>query len=174
MKRVRDLATLLYYISRLAAWVFIIVGAYILITVLLYGWGIQGLPIETDRNHFTIFLPFSKVPFLLGDYTRAYLSVTLSILILYAIFLWLLSTVFQVFKQQKIFIPKSMRRLRNFYLFNFYIPVLYIVCLILFRLELRDAFIIVLLHLMISVFIFFMATIFKQGLVLQEEQDQTL
>jgi hypothetical protein len=174
MKRVHDLAALLYYISKTIAWLFIIIGTYVLIIVLFYGWGIKGLPIAIDNNHFIIFLPFSKIPFLLGDYTRAYLSVSLSILALYAVFLWLLSAVFQVFKQQKIFIPKSVRRLKNFYRFNFYIPILYILFLMIFKLEFRDAIIIVLLHLMLSVFIFFMAIFFQQGLLLQEEQDQTL
>lgn len=174
MQSVRTLATLLYYISRTAACLFMIIGTYILIVVLLYGWGIEGLPIEIDSNHFIIFLPFSKVPFLLGDYTMVYLTVSLSILALYAVFLWLLSAVFQAFKQLKIFIPKSVQCLKNFYRFNFYAPVLYVLCLMIFRLELRDAIIIVLLHLMLSVFIFFMATFFQQGLVLQEEQDQTL
>jgi hypothetical protein len=174
MKKVRNLAGILYYISSIMAWLFIIVGAYVLITILLHAGGIKGLPVEINNNHFTIFLPFSKRPFLLGDYTAAYLSVSLSVMILYAVFLWLLSAVFNVFKQQKIFIPASVRRLQHFYRFNFYIPLLYIICLVIFNLEIRDAVVIVLLHLMISVFIYFMATIFQQGLVLQEEQDQTL
>lgn len=174
MKRVRNLAGILFYISRITSWVLIIVGGYVLITILLHVGGIKGLPIEINNSYFVILLPFSKQPFLLGDYTAAYLSVSLSVMILYAIFLWLLSAVFKMFKQQKIFIPTSVRHLQNFYRFNFYIPVLYVLCLVIFKLELKDAVVIVLLHLMLSVFIYFMATIFQQGLVLQEEQDQTL
>jgi hypothetical protein len=174
MKRVRDLATVLYYLSRIIAILVGLIGMYVLLIIILSSLGIKGLPIDVTTGEFVIFLPFSKIPFLLGDYNNSYLSVSISILVLYAIFLWLLSRVFKVFKQQKIFIPKSVRSLRNFYLFNFYIPLLYLCCLVIFRLEFRDALIIVMLHLMISVFIYFMATIFQQGLVLQEEQDQTL
>ena len=174
MKRVRNLAVALYYLSRIAAILFVTISAYILLIIVLSAFGIKGLPVDIDNAHFVIFLPFSKIPFLLGDYNNTFLSVSISTLTLYAIFLWLLSAVFNVFKQQKIFVPQSAKCFKNFYLFNFYIPLLYVCCLIIFKLELRDAVIIVLLHLMISVFIFFMATIFQQGLVLQEEQDQTL
>ena len=174
MKRVRSLATALYYLSRITAVLVGATGLYVLLIIVLSSVGMKQLPLDISNDHFVIYLPFSTIPFLLGDYTNHYLSVSISILVLYAIFLWLLSTVFKAFKQQKIFIPKSVRSMRNFYLFNFYIPLLYLCSLIIFKLEFKDALIIVLLHLMISVFIYFMATIFQQGLVLQEEQDQTL
>jgi hypothetical protein len=174
MKRVRDLANILYYISKIASLVFIVIGSYALLVFILHSWGIKGLPLKIEGGNFTIFLPASKTAFLLGDYTTTYLSASLSVLALYAVFLWLLAAVFSAFKQQKVFVTKSVKHLRNFYRFNFYVPILYILCLILFKMEFRDGIVIVLLHLMLSVFIFFMATFFQQGLVLQEEQDQTL
>ncbi len=173
MKKVRDLATLLYFLSRVTAFLFAFIGMYALVVILLYQTGMRGIPLEVSNDHFIIFLPFSKVPFLLGDFNKAYLSISISSILLYAIFLWLLSDVFFTFKQKKVFIPKNMKRLKNFYLFNFYVPIIYVLSLIVFKQEFRDAIIIVFLHLMISVFIFFMATIFKQGLILQEEQDLT-
>lgn len=174
MKQVRNLATVLFYLSRLASILVGAIGIYIVLIIALSGLGVKQLPLDINNNYFVIYLPFSKIPFLLGDYNQSYLGVSISIVLLYAIFLWLLSRVFKVFKQQKIFVPVNVKYLRRFYLFNFYTPLLYLCCLILFKLEFKDALVVVLLHLMISVFIFFMATIFQQGLVLQEEQDQTL
>ena len=173
MKKIRGLATSLYVISRITSLLFSIVAIYVLAIVILYQTGMKNLPFEVSNDSFVVFLPFSKTPFLLGDFSRAYLVISISIIILYAIFLWLLSNVFLAFRQPKIFVPRNMKRLKIFYLFNFYVPIIYVVSLILFKQEFRDAILIVFLHLMISVFIFFMATLFRQGLILQEEQDLT-
>jgi hypothetical protein len=58
--------------------------------------------------------------------------------------------------------------------FNLVVPSLFLIILAIIGHDLRDAIIIVFLHVMIGVFAFFMAAIFKQGLLLQEEQDLTL
>jgi hypothetical protein len=50
---------------------------------------------------------------------------------------------------------------------------LFVILLLVFRAELFDMIRIGVLHLVIGVFAFFMAAIFKQGLLLQEEQDLT-
>jgi len=173
MKKIRGLATFLFITSRIVSLAFAATGMYALTIVVLYKTGMQRIPLEVKNDHFVVFLPFSNIPFLLGDFNAAYLSISISIVVLYAIFLWLLSNVFLAFRQPKIFIPKNMKRLQHFYLFNFYVPLIYILSLVLWKQDFRDAILIVFLHLMISVFIFFMATIFRQGLVLQEEQDLT-
>ena len=174
MKRIRGLATLLYYLGRLMAFVCLGIAAYAFTIIMLSKTGMKGLPIELSNNYFTIFLPFSRIPFLLGDNTRVYLFTSISIVTLYGAFLWLLADVFKAFMQNKIFILKNVKRLTRFYLFNFGVPVAYIICLSLFGVETRDALIIAFLHLMLGVFIYFMSIIFQQGLVLQEEQDLTL
>lgn len=176
MKTVRLVATAFHICTRIAAIVFWIVGLYAF--VVLFGslhLGMSNLPIEirTDGS-FAIFYPFTSNPFLLGDYTNSYFLISTSTILLYGTFLWLLSYVFKAFKQTKLFIPKSVSRLEKFYLFNISVPILFLFFLAFFGHELRDAVIIAFLHIMIGVFAFFMAAIFKQGLLLQEEQDLTL
>lgn len=174
MKSVRNLSTILFYLVKIMSLLFLLVGSYAMLVLLCYWVGVQTAPIQVNGDHFTIFYPFTQIPFLLGDYSTSYLSLSISIMFLYGIFLWLLANVFLVFTKQKIFIPANMRRLKIFYLFNLFAPLLYIILLIILKEQLRDAFVIIFLHLMLSVFIFFMTTIFQQGLVLQDEQDQTL
>lgn len=176
MKPVRITATILYYITRVAALAFLLTSIYAFIVLLLsFQTNMAGLPIEVkDNGSFVIFFPFTNMPFLLGDYTRSYFLISTSTVALYGLFLWLLSCVFKAFRQQKLFIPKSVSQLQRFYLFNLGVPVIVLLLLAIFGHEIRDAIIIVFLHLMIGVFAFFMAAIFKQGLLLQEEQDLTL
>ena len=176
MKQVRVIAAGLYYITRIAALLFLITGVYAFIVLALSMYtSMDGLPIEVKTNDgFVIFFPFTKTPFLLGDYTRSYFLLSTSTVVLYGLFLWLLSCVFKAFRLHKLFIPRSVLRLERFYLFNLGVPVLFLAVLAFSGHELRDAFIIVFLHVMIGIFAFFMAAIFKQGLLLQEEQDLTL
>ena len=176
MKAVRLIANILYYITRVAAILFLItaVYAFVVLAISMYT-DFQGLPIDIKNNEtFVIFYPFTTTPFLLGDYTRSYFVTSTSTVGLYGLFLWLLSCVFKAFRQQRLFIPKSVSRLERFYLFNLVVPVLFLLMLAVIGHDLRDALIIVFLHVMIGVFAFFMAAIFKQGLLLQEEQDLTL
>ena len=175
MNKVRLIASGLYYLTRLAAVLFLITGIYAFAVLALSMYtNIPQLPIRVSDASFVIFYPFTKRPFLLGDYTLSYFLISTSTVILYGLFLWLLSCVFKAFRQQKLFIPRSVSRLERFYWFNVGVPVLFLVMLALSGQELRDVVLIVFLHLMIAVFAFFMAAIFKQGLLLQEEQDLTL
>lgn len=176
MKSVRITATFLYHVTKIAALLFLFTGLYAFVILFLsLHTGMEGLPIEVkDNNSFVIFYPFTSRAFLLGDYTNSYFLISTSTVALYGLFLWLLSRVFKAFKQQRLFIPKSVSRLQRFYLFNLGVPILFLMFLVIFGQDIRDAMIIVFLHLMIGVFAFFMAAIFKQGLLLQEEQDLTL
>jgi hypothetical protein len=148
--------------------------AFAVLSLSLYS-DATGLPIviKPDRS-FNIFFPFTATPFLAGDYTAEYMLTSTGTVLLYSLFLWLLSAVFRTFKQQQLFTPKGVSRLERFYIFNLGVPVLCLLVLTILDYQIRDALIIVFLHLMIGVFAFFMATIFKQGLLLQEEQDLTL
>ena len=56
---------------------------------------------------------------------------------------------------------------------NLIVPFVFLALIAVFGEEMIDIVRIILLHLVIGVFAFFMAAIFKQGLVLQEEQDLT-
>jgi hypothetical protein len=155
------------------AMIFCIVALYALAVILLsLNNPSSSLPIRiTENGAFQIFYPFTTTPFLLGDYTASYLVSNLSIIAFYSIFLWLLSGVFHAFKQPRLFTQKGVMQLSRFYVTNFIVPLIFLILLALFGEELADIFRITLLHLVIGIFAFFMAAIFKQGLILQEEQD---
>lgn len=176
MKTVRITANLLYYATKVAALAALLTAAYGFLVLLLSLYSdITGLPITIHPdNTFIVFFPFTRTPFLAGDHTTAYLITSTGTVALYGLFLWLLSSVFNTFKQPKLFTPTGVLRLRRFYTFNLGIPALCLIVLIILGQEIQDVSIIVFLHIMIGVFAFFMAAIFKQGLLLQEEQDLTL
>ena len=107
MKTVRFTAGVLFYISTACAVLFLATAVYATIVILLFYYSSANwLPIQTDGNHFTIFYPFTKTPFLLGDYTLSYLFTYFFTVAFYGLFLWLLSGVFHAFKQQKLFTKK--------------------------------------------------------------------
>ena len=177
MKTVRIIANILHYLTRFAAILYLATAAYALIVVLmsLNGTSSWAAIKILDNGSFQIMYPFTDTPFLLGDYTGQYLTMMIFLFSFYGLFLWLLSGVFNAFRQQKIFTRKSVLRLSRFYITNLTIPLLSLIAAAFFYSEsVNDFMMITFLHLVIGVFAFFMAAIFKQGLVLQEEQDLTL
>lgn len=175
MKTVRPIASILFYITRIAAIIVFVIAAYATGILLLYKNDPNaGLPMRVlDDGSFRIFYPFTQKPFLLGDYTTSYLVSNLLTVAFYGLFLWLLSGVFHAFKQIKIFTRKGVMQLSRFYMINLIVPFVFLALLAVFGDEMIDIVRIILLHLVIGVFAFFMAAIFKQGLLLQEEQDLT-
>lgn len=176
MKPVRFIAGILYYLSKVLAILIFAVAAYAAVVLLLHLNNPDGpLPVKIFNNErFVIFYPFTQTPFLLGDYTASYLVSNLLTITFYGLFLWLLAGVFHAFKQQKIFTRKGMLQLSVFYIVNLIVPFLFVALLFVFGQEVLDIVRIILLHLVIGVFAFFMSAIFKQGLLLQEEQDLTI
>src|SRR5688572_8996314 len=108
MKTVRPIASILFYLTRIAAIIILMVAVYATGIILLHeNDPTAKLPIEvSDRTSFVIFYPFTRTPFLLGDYTTSYLVSNLLTVGFYGLFLWLLGGVFHAFKQTKIFTRK--------------------------------------------------------------------
>ena len=175
MKTVRFTAGILYYLSRILAIIVSAIAVYALVIILLHlNNPDASLPIKIVNNdRFEIFYPFTQTTFLLGDYTASYLVSNLLTITFYGLFLWLLGGVFHAFKQQKIFTKKGMMQLSVFYIVNLIVPFVFVALLFVFGQEVLDIVRIILLHLVIGVFAFFMSAIFRQGLLLQEEQDLT-
>ena len=175
MKAVRFVAGILYYLARIISVLILLVTAYATIVILLnLVHPSPSIPVQVvEDGSFRIFFPFTHSVFLLGDYTPAYLVTYLLTIAFYGLFLWLLGGVFYAFRQPRLFTKWGVIQLSRFYLINLLIPFSLIVLFVIFRQELSDLIRIILLHLVIGVFSFFMAAIFKQGLVLQEEQDLT-
>ena len=78
------------------------------------------------------------------------------------------------FTKERLFSEVSVTHLRRFYKLNVIGPIVIIGTFILLHEEISVASLVALLHLILGVFVFFMYSIFKQGLVLQQEQDLTL
>ena len=169
MTTVKPLAKVLLHLSRLLAIIYTLTFTYALISIESNS---ASLVLHDANRQFIIYLPFTHIPFLLGFYNPVYIWIEfLPIFILYALFFLQLSYVFEVFTKEKLFTYKGYNYLRLFYWSNFTIPVLMLLLTELFSATGFDAWGIVGLHLLLGVFIFFMAAIFKQGLNLQDEQD---
>jgi hypothetical protein len=175
MKTVRLISAILFYLSRVAALLVLATAVYATIVVILYqGHPSSSLPMQVfDNGSFRIYFPFTKTTFLLGDYTASYFIPNLLMIAFYGLFLWLLGGVFHAFRQEKLFTRNGVVKLSRFYLTNLIVPAAFLVLLAFFGHEIIDILRITLVHLVIGVFAYFMAAIFKQGVHLQEEQDLT-
>lgn len=176
MLTVRIVSNILFYFARVAAWFYLVIGSYALLMLVLYAitQG-AGVPVSvTADNRFQIFYPFTHTPFILGEYTFTWIFMAFAVVIWYGVFFWLLSNVFNTFRQQKLFTTIGVKRLNRFYILNLCVPLVMFLYMGFYGSELSDLLIITILHLILGIFAFFMASIFKQGVVLQEEQDLTL
>jgi hypothetical protein len=176
MKQVKLTANILYYITRILAIVFLAVALYALMTVILFeSTHASWVPMQVDDTGlFRIFYPFTKSTFLLGDHTTGYLTTSLTAIIFYSTFLFLLSGVFDAFRKERLFTERGVRQLARFYVANLVLPLILVLLLIVVGKEINDAIIIAMLHMILGIFTYFMCAIFRQGLLLQKEQDLTL
>ena len=169
MNSVKLIANILLHLTRLLALIYFITFLYALITLESKS---GSLMLHDANRQFILYLPLTHIPFLLGFYNPVYIWIEfLPLFILYAFFFLLLSYVFDVFTQERLFTYKGYNYLRVFYLANFTIPLMMLFLTEMLSEASFDAWAIVGLHLLLGVFIFFMAAIFKQGLKLQDEQD---
>jgi Protein of unknown function (DUF2975) len=169
MKPVPLISKLFFYGTNILGLLYLLTFAHSAIAFL---FKTASLNIVEEGTRFEIFYPFTRKPFLLGDYNVPYIVLEfVGMLFFYGMFLLLLSLVFHTFSQAKLFTQEGYNRLKRFYLFNFIVPTLGFIGE---RLNGRvDGTVttIVLLHFVIGIFAFFLAAIFKQGLTLQMEQD---
>ncbi len=172
MKVTQSLATLLFYLTRVLAFCYGVIAIYLASTLIIYNISSKG-PIEVHEGAFTVFYPFTKKPVFLGDYNAYYISTTMLTLGIYILFIWLLSNVFNAFRGSRLFTRQNVSRLWRFTILNVLGPLFALMLLILIGRMYPNAIVIALLHILLGVFSFFMAAIFKQGLQLQEEQDLT-
>ena len=170
MKTVRFIARLLLALTR------VLTAGYALsfllsCLALSTGWSLHL--IEANRR-FEIFYPFTHVPYLLGEYNTGYILMFLLLLALYALFFFLVGNVFKVFTQPELFTPFGIRQLRWFYIGNLVLPMAAAVIIGLCYGIDAAVVILVILHMILGVFTYFMASIFEQGLLLQSENDLIL
>lgn len=170
MKSVRIISKILLIVSHLLAAGYLV--SFLLSAIALStGWSFNL--IEQNRR-FEIYYPFTHKPYLLGEYNNGYILMFLLLLGLYTLFFFLVGRVFSVFIQPKLFTAYGIRQLRLFYLGNLVLPVLSVMVISLFYNVESPAEIMVTLHILLGVFTYFMAAIFKEGYNLQTENDLIL
>ncbi|WP_417444187.1 DUF2975 domain-containing protein [Joostella sp.] len=166
MQRSIIISKVLYYISRVLGGIYLITGLYG-----LFSW-VTNTHLLTKNQQTIITYPFTEESFLILDSNTTYLIFSFLIPVLaYGLFFWLLSNVFKVFYQDKLFTAENIAHLRRFYLVNIFLPTALTIFTSFFTQIDRELSLIIVLHLVLGVFVFFMSEIFNQGLNLQNEQD---
>lgn len=169
MQKVRFIATGLFYLTRILAIPYLATAVYALISIV---FETPSFSLFDNGRRFVINYPFTDNRFLIGDeYSFAYIFEMIAFIGLYGVFFWLLSNIFQTFRDQKLFTPRGVRRLTIFYLFNFLTPLPFLIGHLIGSYEVGSVVVITLLHTVLGVFAYFMAVIFSRGLHLQNEQD---
>lgn len=168
MKSVKIIASVLHYAFKIIAFGYVVTAFYTLISCILQTSSFEQL----EGNRFAINFPFSSKHFLLGsEFTVEYVSEMVLGITLYGVFFWVLSGVFNAFKQEKLFTHFGIKKLKQFYIFNLFI---YPICTIIWSFITVEDFPflgMIVAHLIMGLFIFFMSAIFQQGVKLQNEQD---
>ncbi len=186
MKIIRLISQIIFLLTRFLALVYFVSALYSAIVLLLYNVSPQSssIPIHSyvqeiagqPTARFKIFFPFTEKPlFLMKDTVWGYVELVFGIA-LYGLFFYLLSNVFNAFRQKRLFTAKAIRVLRNFAIANFIFPPLFFIFLFLSpSYELSEGeLLITSLHLLLGLFAWFQATIFKEGFTLQNEIDLTI
>jgi positive regulator of sigma E activity len=169
MKNVKIIAACLFYITRIVAILYLISIVYSTISLLTE----SNLITRENGKYFSICFPFTEIHFLNGENNWAYKIFNFLIPIgFYGLFFWLLSNVFKVFKQPKLFTQNGVNQLKLFYIGNIFMPSITILLASIFAGKIEEGLEwVAVIHFFLGVFAYFLAAIFKQGLQLQNEQD---
>lgn len=168
MKRVKIVSKILYYLSALLAVVYSGMVLYSAIC-LLSGWNLRAYG---AGNYLHILYPFTDKPLMNIDNNLPYILFSFLLpLTLYSLFFWITCGVFRVFFQPKLFTTKNVIRLQRFYGFNLIAPITAVLFAAIFVPVESLIWALVVVHLLLGVFAYFLAVIFRQGLQLQNEQD---
>lgn len=166
MKKSKKMANYLLYISRFCAFGYTFLTTYSAIS-LLTNWSLK-----LEGDYFNILFPLTEQTILIGEYNLNYIVFNyFMVFVLYGVFFWMLSNVFKVFTQPKLFTKKNIKQLKYFYLANLFIPSVASIIAYTFSSIDRDVIMLIILHFVIGIFTYFLAEIFRQGVQLQNEQD---
>lgn len=169
MQNVKTVSKILFYVTRFLAILYFSISAHSTIA-LITKW---SLIIKDSGKYFAICYPFTEKPFLLGDNNFEYIIFNFLLpLSLYGLFFLLVSNVFKVFYQPKLFTHNGVKHLKRFYLANLILPSLTVLLASIFTNNVEDpAEFLIMIHFILGIFSYFLAAIFTQGLSLQNEQD---
>ncbi|HJT75376.1 MAG TPA: hypothetical protein VJ720_15175 [Chitinophaga sp.] len=168
MNSVKVISRVLFYIVRVLSVIYFAM-ALLSLLALTTTW---GLNIREGGKYFQVYYPFTEKAFLNGDYNITYIILFFLLPIsLYGLFFLLLSNVFKVFFQPRLFTSYGVKQLQLFYLANCIVPGIMVLFISFFAEVESDSVMLTLLHFTLGIFAWFLAVIFKQGLQLQNEQD---
>ncbi|CAM4259241.1 hypothetical protein [Flavobacterium terrigena] len=169
MKNVRNVSAVLFYITRIVAILYLLVTLYSAVSILTE-WSYFT---KDNGKYFVICFPFTETSFLVGENHWGYKIFNFLIPIgFYGIFFLLVSNVFNVFRQVKLFTQYGVTQLKYFYLANVFVPTITIFLASVFAGDIEEGLEwVAIIHFFLGVFAYFLAAIFKQGLHLQNEQD---
>jgi len=166
MRKSIIISKVLYYISSILSVLYLITGVYG-----VFSWVTNTHLLVKDKQAIITY-PFTEKSFLILDNNTTYLIFSFLIPVIgYGLFFCLLSKVFRVFYQTKLFTLENIVHLRRFYLVNIFLPTVLSIFTSFFMPIEHELYLIISLHLVLGVFVFFMSEIFNQGLNLQSEQD---
>ncbi|MEO8516080.1 MAG: DUF2975 domain-containing protein [Flavobacterium sp.] len=168
MKLVRIISAILFYLSRTLSIGYFLTTLHLFVSVV---FKLSTLRVNED-NSFAICYPFTDKKFLLGsEFTFAYVSEMVLIIGFYGLFFWLLGSVFQTFRQNPLFTKKGIQSLKLFCIINLVLSPLLFGFLSMISNEDLPFFAMITAHAIIGVFAYFLMSIFKEGVGLQDEQD---
>lgn len=122
MKRTKIISKFLFYLTRGLAWIYLLTAFYG-----GFSW-FTKTNIKTEQNQTIIHHPLTEKPFLILESDLTYVVFAFLIPVLgYVLFFWLLSNVFKVFYQQKLFTQDNIIHLKWFYLANVFLPLVLII-----------------------------------------------
>jgi len=130
--------------------------------------------INISENEAMLYLlfPFSENIFLIVENNMFYIICSFTVpLLLYALFFYFASNVFRVFTRAKLFTKENVKHLRLFYRSNLFIP-FPVTLFASFFVEIPNAmWVLILVHFILGILIYFLSEIFMQGIGLQNEQE---
>ena len=187
MKTIRLISSIAYYATRALALIYSLTTLYIVLVFLLHAFfpAADWVPIHTyqdsqvaevNSHRFDIQIPAREKPFLLGRNTGWGIAEIILGMGLYTVFFYLLSHIFNAFRQEKLFTEKAVKVLMRFAKASFILPLSYLLFLYIdpqYKVEFGEI-ALVLLHSLLGIFALFQAAVFKEGFHLQTEQDLTI
>lgn len=162
-----SVSIILFYLSRVSA-----IGVLLFVLFILFSWFTGGIQIDQE-GVFNLQIPLSN-SVIKGKYTMMTLLAIMGTFTFYSAFLYLLSLLFRVFTVEPLFTPQAIKYLSYFTIINIILPVGYFLVMLVVQQASMEDIAIVTLHLTLGLFAAFISAIFKQGVVLQEEQNLTI
>lgn len=168
MRSVKIISSVLYYLFKFVAIGYLATAFYTLVNCIFQAPFFEKI----ENNRFAINFPFSSKHFLLGsEFTTEYVAEMVLGITLYGVFFLVLSGVFNAFKQQKMFTHFGIKNLKQFYIFNLFVYPVSVIIWSVITVEDFPFLAMIIAHLIMGLFVFFMNAIFEQGVKLQNEQD---